>query len=133
MYAIILILHVIVCFFLIFIVLIQSGKGAELGAAFGGSSQTLFGARGAATIFSKLTTIAAVIFMVTSLSLAVITAKGGSVVKRIPVTQPRTNIPVAPPVPGQGTQKPSLPAQPSVPGMPAQTAPQGAPASAPSK
>lgn len=65
-----------VCFFLIFIVLIQSGKGAELGAAFGGSSQTLFGARGAATFFSKMTTIAAVVFMLTSLTLAVITAKG---------------------------------------------------------
>ena len=65
---------------MIFIVLIQSGKGAELGAAFGGSSQTLFGARGAATFFSKLTTTAAVIFMITSLLLAVTTNKRGSVI-----------------------------------------------------
>ncbi|MDA8077457.1 MAG: preprotein translocase subunit SecG, partial [Nitrospiraceae bacterium] len=72
-FTVVLIFHVIVCLFLIFIVLIQSGKGAELGAAFGGSSQTLFGARGAATFFSKLTTIAAVVFMLTSFSLAVLT------------------------------------------------------------
>ena len=82
------ILHVLVCFFLIFIVLIQSSKGAELGAAFGGSSQTLFGSRGAATLFSKLTTISAVVFMVTSLLLAVASVRGGSVVKKtLPVEQ----------------------------------------------
>lgn len=76
------IIHLIVCMFLIFIVLIQSSKGAELGAAFGGSSQTLFGSRGAATMLSKLTTIAAVVFMLTSLFLAMAATKGGSVVKR---------------------------------------------------
>jgi preprotein translocase subunit SecG len=74
-----LIIHLIVCLFLITIVLIQGGKGAELGAAFGGSSQTLFGARGAATFFSKLTTGAAVVFMLTSLMLALVTSKGSSV------------------------------------------------------
>jgi len=115
MYTAILILHVVVCFFLIFIVLVQSGKGAELGAAFGGSSQTLFGARGAATIFSKLTTISAVVFMITSLSLAIITAKGGSVVKRTPVTQQRTNMPAAPAGPVQGTPNPGSPTQPGAP------------------
>ncbi len=72
-----LIIHLIVCLFLITIVLIQGGKGAELGAAFGGSSQTLFGARGAATFFSKLTTAAAVIFMLTSFTLSLVTSKGG--------------------------------------------------------
>ncbi len=113
MFTVILILHVIVCFFLIFIVLVQSGKGAELGAAFGGSSQTLFGARGAATIFSKLTTIAAVVFMITSLSLAIITAKGGSVVKKTPVTQQRSKMPAAPAGPVQGTKPPVLPSQPA--------------------
>lgn len=107
MYTLILIVHIIVCFFLIFIVLVQSGKGAELGAAFGGSSQTLFGARGAATVFSKLTTIAAVVFMLTSLSLAIATAKGGSVVKRMPISGQRKNLPPMPPVPAgpvQGAQ-----------------------------
>jgi preprotein translocase subunit SecG len=82
MTTILLIAHLIVCFFMIFIVLIQSGKGAELGAAFGGSSQTLFGARGAATFFSKLTTSAAVIFMLTSLLLAITTNKQGSVIPK---------------------------------------------------
>lgn len=88
-----LIIHIIVCFLLIFVVLIQSGKGAELGAAFGGSSQTLFGSRGAATFLNKMTTIAAVVFMLTSLLLAVVTAKSGSVVKNVPVTEEKKSIP----------------------------------------
>jgi preprotein translocase subunit SecG len=67
----IVIIHVFVCIALIMIVLLQTGKGADMGAAFGGgSSQTLFGSTGASTFLSKLTTIAAVIFMVTSLGLA---------------------------------------------------------------
>ena len=82
MITLLLTVHIMVAVFLIFIVLIQSGKGAELGAAFGGSSQTLFGSRGAATFFSKLTTIAAVAFMLTSLSLAIVSTKSGSVVKK---------------------------------------------------
>ncbi len=111
MATLVLILHLIVSFFLIFIVLIQSGKGAELGAAFGGSSQTLFGARGAATVFSKLTTIAAIVFMCTSLLLAVITAKGGSVVRKVPVAaEQKQNMPQVPASgPLQGVQ-PSQPA-----------------------
>jgi len=83
-----LMIHVIVCLFLIFIVLIQSSKGAEMGAAFGGSSQTLFGSRGAATFLSKLTTVAAVVFMVTSLLLAIVSTRGGSVMRKaIPTEQ----------------------------------------------
>ena len=67
------IIHVVVCFALIMIVLLQTGKGADMGAAFGGgSSQTLFGPRGAGTILSKLTVIAAVVFMITSISLSYI-------------------------------------------------------------
>jgi len=89
----ILIIHLIVCFFLITIVLIQGGKGAELGAAFGGSSQTLFGARGAATFFSKLTTTAAVIFMLTSFTLSLVTSRGGSVVKKVPAATEQRQIP----------------------------------------
>ncbi len=90
------IIHIFVCLFLIAVVLLQSGKGAELGAAFGGSSQTLFGSRGAATFLSKMTTIAAVVFMITSLTLAIISAKGGSVIKKAPTTQEGTQIPIAP-------------------------------------
>ena len=65
-------LHVVVCFFLIMVVLLQSGKAADLAGAFGGmGSQTVFGPRGTATVLSKATTIAAALFMVTSLALVV--------------------------------------------------------------
>jgi preprotein translocase subunit SecG len=65
------VIHVFVCIALIMIVLLQTGKGADMGAAFGGgSSQTLFGSTGASTFLSKATTGAAIIFMVTSLGLA---------------------------------------------------------------
>ncbi len=64
-------IHVIVCIALIMIVLLQTGKGADMGAAFGGGgSQTLFGATGATTFLGKATTVAAVVFMLTSLTLA---------------------------------------------------------------
>ena len=65
------VLHVVVCIFLIIVVLLQRGKGAEVGAMFGGGgSGTMFGARGAGNLFTKLTTISAVVFMATSLMLA---------------------------------------------------------------
>jgi preprotein translocase subunit SecG len=65
-------LHVVICFFLIIVVLLQSGKAADLAGAFGGmGSQTVFGPRGTATVLSKATTIAASLFMVTSLVLVI--------------------------------------------------------------
>lgn len=71
-------LHIVVCFALIIVVLLQSGKGAEMGASFGASgSQSVFGAGGGNTFMSKLTTSAAIIFMLTSLSLAFVSGKGG--------------------------------------------------------
>ena len=71
MSIILIVIHVIVCVALIMIVLLQTGKGADMGAAFGGGgSQTLFGSTGASTFLSKLTTVAAVIFMITSFTLA---------------------------------------------------------------
>lgn len=121
MATLLLIIHVIVCLMLIAIVLLQSGKGAELGAAFGGSSQTLFGSRGAATFLSKLTTITAIVFMITSLTLAVVTAKGGSVVKKTPVTDENKSIPATSgPVQGGSTQ-PVQPSQQQVPQTPQQS------------
>lgn len=72
MYIFLIVLHILVSIVLVGVVLLQSGKGAEMGAAFGGSSQTLFGGRGAATFLSKMTVGAAVLFMVTSLSLSVL-------------------------------------------------------------
>ena len=80
-YAIYLIttIHVIVCFFLIIVVLLQSGKSGDIAAAFGGmGSQTAFGPRGAATALSKATTWSAIIFMVTSITLSVMASRGGS-------------------------------------------------------
>jgi preprotein translocase subunit SecG len=63
--------HVLVCLILIVLVLLQKGKGAEIGAVFGGSSAaTLFGSRGAGNFLTKLTTGSAVVFMVTSFYLA---------------------------------------------------------------
>ena len=64
-------MHVIVCIALIMIVLLQTGKGADMGAAFGGgSSQTLFGSTGGSTFLGKMTTVVAIVFMLTSLGLA---------------------------------------------------------------
>lgn len=77
MSAIITIIHVIICFILIIAVLLQSGKAADLAGAFGGGgSQTAFGPRGTASLLSKVTTICAVLFMVTSLGLWMLSAKG---------------------------------------------------------
>lgn len=69
MYTIVLIIHIIVALALVFIVLLQHGKGAGIGAAFGGSSQTVFGSTGAAPFLAKLTAVAAILFMCTSLGL----------------------------------------------------------------
>lgn len=69
--TVLIVIHFIVCIALIMIVLLQTGKGADMGAAFGGgSSQTLFGSSGASTFLTKATTCAAVVFMLTSLTLA---------------------------------------------------------------
>lgn len=72
LYTFLIILHVFICVMMIGVVLLQSGKGAEIGAAFGGSSQTVFGSRGPGTFLSKATVWAASIFMLTSLSLAIL-------------------------------------------------------------
>jgi preprotein translocase subunit SecG len=75
------IVHVLVCLFLIIVVLLQSGKAADLAGAFGGmGSQTAFGPRGSATLLSKATTISAILFMLTSMSLSILATRnaGGS-------------------------------------------------------
>jgi preprotein translocase subunit SecG len=69
------IVHVIMCLILIGIVLLQTGKGASMGAAFGGGSNTLFGAAGPASFLNKLTTVAAVVFMITSFTLAIVSSR----------------------------------------------------------
>ena len=75
MLTVLTILHIISGLSLILIVLLQTGKGATMGAAFGGSSQTVFGSAGAGGFLGKLTTGIAILFMVTSLSLATISSK----------------------------------------------------------
>ena len=70
MEAILLTVHYMICFFLIVVILLQVGKGADIGAVFGGASQTVFGGRGPTTFLSKITAVMAIAFLVTSISLA---------------------------------------------------------------
>src|SRR5579884_421119 len=104
MYYLVTTLHVIICFFLIIVVLLQSGKAADLAGAFGGmGSQTVFGPRGTATVLSKATTIAASLFMITSLALAIkadrISPSTASVLenRKAPVAQQQTKQPAPKP------------------------------------
>jgi preprotein translocase subunit SecG len=102
--VIITILHVLVCTALIMIVLLQAGKGAEMGAAFGGASQTIFGSSGAMGFLTKLTTAVAIIFMITSLLLTFSSAKrvSSSLMREKP-------IPSAPATPSQTPVQPQIP------------------------
>ncbi len=93
------VVHIIVCLFLIIVVLLQSGKSADIAAAFGGmGSQTAFGPRGAATLLSKATTWAAVIFMLTSITLSIFASRrpSTSVLQNLK-TQPAKSAPQKPP------------------------------------
>jgi preprotein translocase subunit SecG len=86
MLTIIAVIHLIVAIALILIVLLQTGRGSEIGAAFGGgSSQTLFGSSGSSNFMTKLTTAAVVIFMLTSLSLAYLYGHRERSVSKVPV------------------------------------------------
>ena len=99
--TLIVLIHLMACIALIAIVLLQTGKGAEMGAAFGGASQTLFGGSGGSSFMSKLTTGAAVVFMITCLLLSFMYRPGvrsaRSVMTEIPpVEQPQAKPPVQP-------------------------------------
>ncbi len=105
------ILHVLICLFIIGVVLLQSGKGAEMGATFGsGGSQSVFGASGGGNFMTKLTTAAAVIFMLTSLTLAYLSGHmpAASIMSGAKAAKPE-----APAAPSQ-----SAPAMPVVPSAP---------------
>jgi preprotein translocase subunit SecG len=132
MYYLVLIVHLVVCFFLIVVILLQSGKAADLAGAFGGmGSQTAFGPRGSATLLSKATTVSAVIFMLTSLSLSVMATRtaglGTTVLEGVPQSTPTRPAPVqTPPIPAapQGKTYPMPAPQQSAPApAPAQPAP----------
>jgi preprotein translocase subunit SecG len=88
----VIIVHIVVCIALILIVLLQQGKGADMGAAFGGSSQTVFGSAGATSFLSKVTIAAATIFIITSLFLAFLFGKGksSSIMEGVKTTAPVT-------------------------------------------
>ena len=84
------VLHVVVCLLLVGLVLLQHGKGADIGATFGGSSQSLFGSEGPLPLLNKITTAAAIIFMLTSVVLAYISSHTGtdSVMSELAKPQP---------------------------------------------
>jgi preprotein translocase subunit SecG len=108
----ILIVHVLVAISMVVLVLLQHGKGADMGAAFGsGSSQTLFGSRGSANFLSRVTAALATVFFLTSLSLAYLYSQASSVksVTEQTVTTPQAPaVPQVPAVPGAGKQ-PDIP------------------------
>jgi preprotein translocase subunit SecG len=126
MFYVLVFLHIFVSIALIGIVLLQSGKGAEMGASFGaGGSQTVFGATGGNTFMNRLTTGAAVIFMLTSLTLAHLSSGGNS-----SSIMSGKKAPAAPAAPAQSGAQ-ATPAAPVAPAAPA-NAPAQAPA-APAK
>src|SRR5712692_7159913 len=102
MYYLITTLYVLVCFVLLLVILLQQGKGGDMASAFGGgSSQTAFGARGGATVLTKMTTVFAVLFMLMALALAIIGQRGpGSIVSGTagppPSSAPRAPAPARP-------------------------------------
>jgi preprotein translocase subunit SecG len=88
MFALLTIVHIVVSLVLILVVLLQSGKAGDLASAFGGAgSQTAFGARGSATVLTKATAICAILFMVTSLGLAIMYTRSrtGTVMDSLPL------------------------------------------------
>lgn len=104
MTTLLIVVHTIVCLFLICIVLLQHGKGADVGATFGGSSQSLFGTEGPLPLLNKITTLAAIVFMGTSVALAYLSANktSGSVMTDVKVQAqqaPGQEAPVAVPMP----------------------------------
>jgi preprotein translocase subunit SecG len=138
------IVHVLVCIFLIIVVLLQSGKAADLAGAFGGmGSQTAFGPRGSATLLSKATTASAVLFMITSLSLSIVATRnsggpGKTALDSVGSKQSAPAKPAQPAQPGVPPGKPSVTLTPegggpsktiplNIPSAPAQKAPAPAP------
>lgn len=114
------IIHVLACITLILIVLLQAGKGASMGAAFGGSSQTVFGSSGAGTFLGKMTAAVAIIFMLTSITLTYTASrKTSGLMDGVSAPVTRQAVPAAP----KPAQLPAAPtAAPGAANMP-QTAP----------
>lgn len=103
MWGILVVLHVIICIVMIMIILLQTGKGAEIGAAFGGGySQTLFGSAGPVGFLNKLTTVVAIMFMMTSLLLALMAGRPHTPPVRTPVPMGDRGPSTPLPFPGDG-------------------------------
>lgn len=118
MQILITVIHVTVCIVLILVVLLQAGKGANMGAVFGGSSQTIFGSSGPGTFLGKMTTIVAVIFMLTSFSLSYTASRKGSSLMEGARPEAQKAAPAAP------AEVPAAPpAAPAVPAAPVPSAP----------
>ncbi len=122
MTTLLIIIHVLVCLFLIAIVLLQHGKGADAGATFGGgSSQTLFGSEGPVPLLNKITTFSAIVFMGTSVTLAYFSAhkSTGSVMSKLPAKEAAAPVkkeaPVTIPMPTQETPAPAAKEEPKQP------------------
>src|SRR5438477_10256894 len=109
LYTLLIIIHVTACIFLVTVVLLQQGKGADVSAVFGGSSQTLFGSSGAGNFLTKLTTATAVVFMLTSLTLTYGAAKqtSKSLFDNPPVSAPAPAAPEKAPSAQTGTSEES--------------------------
>lgn len=122
MHIVLTIIHVLACFGIIGIVLLQSGKGADIGSAFGGAgSQAVFGSMGTPTLLGKITTGIAIVFTLTSFTLAMIGGDRGSSVVR-EAAPPPASAPVNPAAPSTPSA-PTMPATPSTPESPAPAQP----------
>jgi preprotein translocase subunit SecG len=106
------VVHVLVCVFLIIVVLLQSGRGADVAAAFGGmGSQTAFGPRGSATVLTRATTWSAILFMITSITLSIIASRrstSSSVLGNIKPSQTKSQ-PAQQPTPSKPESPPTAP------------------------
>ena len=125
MIIVITIIHVIVSIGLILVVLLQTGKGAEVGAVFGGSSATIFGSSGAGNFLTKLTSAMAIVFMCTSLALGYFAGRKPSATifdSRTPVTAPA--VPAQPAAPGAQPSTPASESKATAPSAPQATPPQ---------
>jgi preprotein translocase subunit SecG len=138
LYYVALALHIFACLFLIAVVLLQQGKGQDLASAFGGGgTQAAFGPRGSANLLSRATTVLAVVFMITSLSLSVVRPREASILDQVPASelppassQPAVTLPAEAPAPppAESTEAPaptSSEAEPPAAG--AETQPETAP------
>ncbi|MBF0160668.1 MAG: preprotein translocase subunit SecG [Magnetococcales bacterium] len=117
MTLIITVVHILVSLSLIFIVLLQKGSGADMGAAFGGSSQSVFGARGSGSFLGKVTAGLATVFMITSLSLAFVTSQRGanvSVMEKSALSDSGGSTATTPALPPSPVKESAQPAEPPV-------------------